>query len=59
MLRLKLDAQEMIAYDGKGRSVYLCDKCIKNQKKMKGIIKRFGLDEERFLKLLQELTDNG
>lgn len=28
-------------------------------KKIKGLAKRFGVDEEQFLKLLEELTDNG
>jgi predicted RNA-binding protein YlxR (DUF448 family) len=50
---------EIIAYDGSGRSFYLCDVCSKNQKKIKGLIKRFKQDEERFLKLLEELIKNG
>jgi len=49
----------IIAYDGRGRSFYLCDVCSKNQKKIKGLIKRFKQDEERFLKLLEELIKNG
>ncbi|MDY0403039.1 DUF448 domain-containing protein [Sulfurovum sp.] len=59
MLRLKMADNEIIAYDGSGRSFYLCDVCSKNQKKIKGLIKRFKQDEERFLKLLEELIKNG
>jgi len=59
MLRLKMADNAIIAYDGRGRSFYLCDVCSKNQKKIKGLIKRFKQDEERFLKLLEELIKNG
>jgi len=60
MLRLKMaDNNDIVAYDGSGRSFYLCDVCSKNQKKIKGLIKRFKQDEERFLKLLEELIKNG
>jgi predicted RNA-binding protein YlxR (DUF448 family) len=51
--------KDIIAYDGSGRSFYLCDVCSKNQKKIKGLVKRFRQDEERFLKLLEELIKNG
>ena len=59
LIRLKLEDKQVIAYNGNGRSFYLCSVCSKNQKKIKGLAKRFGVDEEQFLKLLEELTDNG
>lgn len=59
LLRLKMADKDIIAYDGSGRSFYLCDVCSKNQKKIKGLTKRFKQDEERFLKLLEELIKNG
>ena len=59
LLRLKIDENDIVGYDGSGRSFYLCDVCSKNQKKIKGLVKRFKLNEERFLKLLEELTKNG
>ena len=59
LLRLKIADKDIIAYDGSGRSFYLCDVCSKNQKKIKGLIKRFKQDEECFLKLLEELIKNG
>ena len=59
LLRLKIEEKDIVGYDGSGRSFYLCDACIKNQKKIKGLVKRFKQDEERFLKLLEELTKNG
>jgi len=59
LYRLKQEGQEIVPYDGKGRSFYLCTACSKNEKKIKGLIKRFKQDEVRFLKLLEELTNNG
>jgi predicted RNA-binding protein YlxR (DUF448 family) len=59
LIRLRQDGNEVIAFDGEGRSFYLCDICIKNEKKIKGLVKRFKQDEERFAKLLKELMNNG
>ncbi|MCF6206132.1 MAG: DUF448 domain-containing protein [Sulfurovum sp.] len=56
LIRLKQEGNDVIAYNGYGRSFYLCDICIKNEKKVKGLTKRFKLDEERFVKLLMELS---
>ena len=59
LIRLKLEGKDVVAFDGKGRSFYLCDNCSKNEKKIKGLTKRFKQDEERFVKLLKELVKNG
>jgi len=59
LIRLKLEGKDVVAYDGKGRSFYLCESCSKNEKKIKGLTKRFKQDEERFVKLLKELVKNG
>jgi predicted RNA-binding protein YlxR (DUF448 family) len=59
LIRLKLEGKDVIAFDGKGRSFYLCNMCIKNEKKIKGLVKRFKQDEEQFTKLLKELIKNG
>jgi predicted RNA-binding protein YlxR (DUF448 family) len=56
LIRLKQEGQEVIEFDGKGRSFYLCDVCSNNEKKIKGLMKRFKQDEERFIKLLKMLT---
>jgi len=56
LIRLKQEGNDVIAYNGYGRSFYLCDVCTKNEKKIKGLVKRFKLDEERFVKLLMEVT---
>ncbi len=58
LIRLKLEGKDVVAFDGKGRSFYLCDMCSKNEKKIKGLTKRFK-QEERFVKLLKELVKNG
>jgi predicted RNA-binding protein YlxR (DUF448 family) len=52
LIRLKQEGNEVIAYNGTGRSFYLCDQCSQNEKKVKGLAKRFKQDEERFSKLL-------
>jgi len=49
----------ILAFDGKGRSFYLCFECAKNEKKVKGLVKRFKQDTEQFTKLLKELMNNG
>ena len=59
LIRLKQEGLNVIAFDGKGRSFYLCDLCAKNEKKIKGLTKRFKQDDERFVKLLKELINNG
>ena len=59
LIRLKLEDKNIVVFDGKGRSFYLCDSCSKNEKKIKGLVKRFKQDEEQFTKLLKELIKNG
>jgi len=59
LIRLKLSGKEVVVYDGQGRSFYLCSDCVKNEKKVKGLVKRFKLDAERFVKLLKELINDG
>jgi len=59
LIRLKLEGKDVVAFDGKGRSFYICNVCIKNEKKIKGLVKRFKQDEEQFTKLLKELIKNG
>jgi len=59
LIRLKLEGKDVVLFDGKGRSFYLCSSCSKNEKKIKGLTKRFKQEEERFVKLLKELIKNG
>jgi len=59
LIRLRQDGKEVLAFDGKGRSFYLCNDCVKNEKKVKGLVKRFKQDAEHFTKLLKELMNNG
>ena len=59
LIRLKLEGKDVVAFDGRGRSFYLCDICSTNEKKIKGLTKRFKQDEEYFVKLLKELIKNG
>jgi len=59
LIRLKQSGKDVVVFDGLGRSFYLCDKCVKNEKKVKGLVKRFKQDMEYFTKLLKELINNG
>ena len=59
LIRLRQDDGEIVVHEGIGRSIYLCTTCCQNEKKVKGLVKRFKQDEERFVKLLKELIDNG
>jgi predicted RNA-binding protein YlxR (DUF448 family) len=59
LLRLAQKENKVVASNGKGRSFYLCEVCSKNEKKIKGLTKRFKQDEEYFIKLLKELIKNG
>jgi predicted RNA-binding protein YlxR (DUF448 family) len=56
LIRLKQEGKDVVAFDGKGRSFYLCHQCAVNEKKIKGLTKRFKQDEERFVKLVKKLT---
>ena len=57
LIRLKQEGNEVVAFDGKGRSFYLCDVCGTNEKKIKGLVKRFKQDAEQFTKLLEALAN--
>ena len=59
LIRLKLSGKDVVVYDGQGRSFYLCADCVKNEKKVKGLVIRFKQDKERFIKLLKELLNDG
>jgi len=58
LIRLKQSGNDVVVHNGEGRSFYLCIDCVKNEKKVKGLVKRFKQDEERFVKLLTELALN-
>ncbi len=62
LLRLQEKNSSIFPYSGEGRSFYLCNGCRENEKKVKGLIKRFRLsseDSEQFVKYLKELDRNG
>ncbi|MCF6244414.1 MAG: DUF448 domain-containing protein [Sulfurovum sp.] len=55
-MRLKLSDNKVLAFNGTGRSFYICGVCVKNEKKVKGLAKRFKQELETLTKLLTELT---
>lgn len=56
LIRLKQEGREIVAFDGKGRSFYLCHECVTDEKKIKALVKRFKQDHEQFTKLLTKLS---
>ena len=56
LIRLKQDGKEIVAFDGTGRSFYLCLTCVKDEKKLKGLAKRFKQDTEQLARLLGKLA---
>jgi len=59
LLRLTQNGKTVVAFGTNGRSFYVCKDCVKNEKKVKGLTKRFNQDMEHFVKLLKELMNNG
>ena len=58
LLRLRQDGKEVIIFNKRGRSFYICRMCANNEKKVKSLTKRFKQDMEYFVKLLKELMNN-
>jgi predicted RNA-binding protein YlxR (DUF448 family) len=61
LVRLKQNGKEVVAFDGKGRSFYLCTSCCNDERKCKGLTKRFKQNatvqsEEQFVKFLKMLA---
>ena len=56
LIRLKQVEKEIIAFDGKGRSFYLCRECLENPRKVEGLSKRFKQDKEKFILFLRALV---
>ncbi|HHD82312.1 MAG TPA: DUF448 domain-containing protein [Campylobacterales bacterium] len=62
LLRLQEKNNNIFPYTGQGRSFYVCHSCSENEKKIKGLMKRFRLSKEnseQFVKYLKELDKNG
>lgn len=62
LLRLQEKNNTIFPYTGQGRSFYVCSDCYENEKKIKGLMKRFRLSQEngeQFVKYLKELNKNG
>jgi predicted RNA-binding protein YlxR (DUF448 family) len=58
LLRLQQQGKDLIAYSGRGRSFYLCESCCQNEKKVKGLAKRFKQDKTAFSELLETLKNS-
>jgi predicted RNA-binding protein YlxR (DUF448 family) len=56
LIRLQLSGHKVLAFTGIGRSFYICGTCVKNEKKVKGLAKRFKQELEAFTRLVTELS---
>jgi predicted RNA-binding protein YlxR (DUF448 family) len=55
LIRLQLINGDVVRYRGFGRSFYICQECIVDEKRVKNIIRRFSIKNgESFLKILKE-----
>ena len=59
LIRLQLVANTIVAYQGFGRSIYLCSECACNEKRINGLAKRFRVEKDRVFTILKELEQNG
>jgi len=59
LIRLKQEGKDVIASNGLGRSFYLCGICSTNEKKIKGLVKRFKQNEAQFTDLIKTLSTKG
>lgn len=55
LIRLKQEDTKIVVSDGIGRSFYLCHTCCMNEKKMRGLAKRFKQESEQFVTFLSTL----
>jgi len=56
LIRLKQDGKEIVAFDGTGRSIYLCKECVNDEKKCKGLARRFRQDQAQLTRLLETMV---
>ena len=58
LIRLQLVNKQLIPYSGSGRSVYICQECSADSKKIFQLSKRFKTDKEALEVMLKELSRN-
>jgi predicted RNA-binding protein YlxR (DUF448 family) len=59
LIRLQLVDDDIVAYRGFGRSIYICRVCSCNEKRVNGLAKRFRLERSKISAILKELDKNG
>jgi len=59
LMRLQLVDNSIVAYQGFGRSIYLCRECSLSEKKVNGMAKRFRIERSVLSTILKELEKNG
>lgn len=59
LIRLQIVNNNILKYQGFGRSIYLCRECSCDEKKLNGLTKRFRLERSKLSTILKELDKNG
>ncbi len=59
LIRLQLQAGNVIPFTGRGRSFYLCTSCIRDDKRMRGVARRLGVEIDALSMILKELMTDG
>jgi predicted RNA-binding protein YlxR (DUF448 family) len=57
LIRLQQKDSEVTVFEGMGRSFYLCNTCVDDEKKIKGLSKRLKQDFEQFAQFLGKFRD--
>ena len=59
LIRLQFVTDDVVAYQGFGRSTYICSDCSNNDKRVTGLAKRFRLERSKLSTILKELDKHG
>lgn len=59
LIRLQLADDNIVTYQGYGRSIYICVDCRSDAKRIRGLARRFRLEVEKLSATLKELDKNG
>jgi predicted RNA-binding protein YlxR (DUF448 family) len=59
LIRLQLMERDVVPFSGAGRSFYLCHVCVANEKRIRGIARRLGVESDVLRTTLKEFTTDG
>jgi len=59
LTRLQCKEKKLIAFSGIGRSFYVCDSCLKDEKKLEKALYRHCKNKDEYIVQLREILANG